>query len=165
MINIFTVLAEVTFATKIPSENDIWSPNYHLQFTATNEVKDELITKVRILRKFIEVGKLSRQANFERYADQLFTFLINTESDITGKSKLTPSEFVTKLEKFQYITNDKDDDEEDDEMNSSNMDKFTEKEARNEKIIRKDRKITQDTRRKPMYPLTGKCKTCQSDES
>lgn len=146
----------LTYASKIPSENDIWSPNYHLQFTASNEVKDDLMTKVRILRKFIEIGKLSRQANFERYADQLFAFLINTESDTTGKSNMTPEEFETKLENFQYVTTEKDEDEEDDEINSADMDKFNEKETR------KYRKVTQDTRRKPKYPLTGKCKTSKN---
>lgn len=74
------------------------------------------------------MGKLSRQANFERLATNLFAFFIETESNVSTRSKLTPGQFQQKLEDFRYVTKGGKE-EEDDEINPAEIDKFSDDES------------------------------------
>lgn len=146
-------------AGNIPSEKDVWSPTYHLKYSGIRNENDQISSKVEILRKFIENGKLSRQANFERYVDQLFVMLIDGEA---AKDKMTPEQFSMNIEKFQYVT--KADDEEDDEKDKEvkEMKKMMEIEMNspikeNETRSARIEDVKEDVRRPPQYPLTGKC--------
>lgn len=143
-----TVLLSVVQARNFPTANDVWTPSYYTKFSGIRDENDDLALKVEIIRKFIENGKLSRQANFENYADQLFTKLINSEIE---NVKITPEEFSKSIENFQFDTsNDDEDDDEDENMKIRNLIQPT----------RESRQQPADTgnqRRPPKYQLNGKC--------
>lgn len=143
----------------MPSLDDVWSPNYHLNHISTvdSTTDNDLIIKIGIIKEFIDAGKLSRQANFEKYGSQLFSYLIKTETEMTGKSKLTPAEFKKKLENFQYETKGEKD-ESDEEMIPAEVDKFTEPQTR------KNRADWNNMRQPLVFPITDKCGDGTSSE-